>query len=130
MIKLKGLGGDDLNGFLDEGTELHGELRFRHTFRIDGRVRGKIVSQNQLIVGETGHVEADIDCGVVSIRGFVKGHVHARERIELLSGARVQGALVSPRLVIEEGALFQGDCDMGPAPTGDGPSSPSDGGLQ
>lgn len=130
MIKLKGLGGDDLNGFLDEGTELHGELRFRHTFRIDGRVRGKIVSENLLIVGETGHVEADIDCGVVSIRGFVKGRVQGRERIELLSGARVQGALVSPRLVIEEGALFQGDCDMGPSAGRDASAAPPGGGAQ
>lgn len=112
---LKGLVGDDLNGFLDQGSELSGELRFRDTFRVDGRVRGKIVSDNTLIVGETGRVEADIDCGVVSIRGFVVGHVHGRERIELLAGARVQGTLVAPKLVIEDGASFQGDCDMAPS---------------
>ena len=56
---------------MDEGTEFLGELRFRDTLRIDGQLKGKIVSDNTLIVGETGHVEADIDCGVVSIRGTV-----------------------------------------------------------
>ena len=61
MIKLKGLGAaEDLNGFMDEGTEFLGELRFRNVLRIDGRVKGKIVSDNTLIVGESGHVEADI----------------------------------------------------------------------
>jgi cytoskeletal protein CcmA (bactofilin family) len=115
MIKqLKGLMGEELNGFLDQGSELLGELRFQDTFRVDGRVRGRIVSDNTLIVGETGRVEADIECGVVSIRGFVIGHVHGRQRIELLSGARVQGTLVAPKLVIEDGATFQGDCDMSP----------------
>ena len=114
MIKLKGLGAaEDLNGFMDEGTEFLGELRFRNVLRIDGRVKGKIVSDNTLIVGESGHVEADIDCGVVSIRGTVLGRVHGRQRVELLAGSRVQATLVSPKLVIEDGAYFEGECEMG-----------------
>src|SRR5262245_19795280 len=115
MIKIKGLSSEELNGFLDEGTEVVGELRFRDTFRVDGRVKGKIVSDNLLIVGESGQVEADIDCGTVSIRGSVQGRVQGRQRIELLAGSRVQVTLVSPRLVIEEGAFFTGECDMGQA---------------
>jgi cytoskeletal protein CcmA (bactofilin family) len=114
MIRLKGLVAEELNGFLDQGSEFLGELRFRHTFRVDGHVRGKIVSDNTLIVGETGRVEADIDCGVVSIRGTVVGHVRGRQRIEVLAGGRVQGSLEAPKLLIEEGASFQGDCDMPP----------------
>jgi cytoskeletal protein CcmA (bactofilin family) len=66
-------------------------------------------------------VEADIDCGVVSIRGSVTGRVCGRQRVELLAGARVQGTLVSPRLVIEEGATFSGDCDMGATAPAAGP---------
>jgi cytoskeletal protein CcmA (bactofilin family) len=127
MLKLKGLAAEDLNGFMDQGTEFVGELRFRDTFRVDGRVKGRVVSDNTLIVGETASVEADIDCGVVSIRGSVSGHVCGRQRIEVLAGARVQGTLVSPRLVIEEGAFFQGDCDMGaasPAEPGGPPARP------
>ncbi len=119
MIKLKGLGGgEDLNGFMDQGTEFLGELRFRDTMRIDGRLKGKIVSDNTLIIGESGQVEADIDCGVVSIRGTVSGRVHGRQRIELLAGAKVQATLISPKLVIEDGAFFQGDCEMGGPPRG------------
>jgi cytoskeletal protein CcmA (bactofilin family) len=115
-MKVKGFASEELNGFLDQGTELLGELRFRHTFRIDGHVKGKIVSDNTLVVGETGVIEAEVDCGVVSIRGTATGRIQARQRLELLAGARVQGTLVSPKLVIEEGAFFQGDCDMGTAP--------------
>jgi len=117
MIKsLKGLSEDQLVGFLDQGTELTGELRFSNTFRIDGRVRGKILSDNDLIVGASGQVEADIECGVVSIRGKVVGRICARRRVELLAGARVEGTLISPNVVIEDGASFQGDCDMPAAP--------------
>jgi cytoskeletal protein CcmA (bactofilin family) len=116
MLKIKGLASEDLNGFMDEGTEFLGELRFRDTMRIDGRLKGKVVSDNTLIIGESGQVDADIDCGVVSIRGTVTGRVHGRQRIELLAGARVQATLVSPKLVIEDGAFFQGDCQMGTPP--------------
>ena len=119
MLKMKGFAAEDLNGFLDEGTEFSGELRFRDVLRVDGRVRGKIVSDNTLIIGETGQVDAEIDCGVVSIRGRVTGQVHGRQRIELLSGCRVMATLVSPKLLVEDGAFFQGDCRMG------GPPSPA-----
>jgi cytoskeletal protein CcmA (bactofilin family) len=74
-------------------------------------------------------VEADIDCGVVSIRGSVTGRVCGRQRVELLAGARVQGTLVSPRLVIEEGAIFSGDCDMGATAPAAG-NDPSQRGLR
>jgi cytoskeletal protein CcmA (bactofilin family) len=116
MLKIKGA--EDLNGFLDEGTEFSGELRFRDVLRIDGRARGRIVSDNTLIIGETGQVDAEIDCGVVSIRGRVSGQVRGRERIELLSGCRVQASLVAPKLLIEDGAFFEGDCQKGEPPEG------------
>ena len=112
MLKIKGLSAEELNGFMDQGTEFEGELRFKDTFRIDGSVKGRIVSDNTLIVGESGRVDAEIVCGVVSIRGTVSGSVHGRERIELLAGSRVQATLVSPKLLIEDGAFFQGQCDM------------------
>lgn len=115
MIKTKNLGAEDLNGFMDEGTEFLGELRFKNVFRVDGHVKGKIFSENTLIVGEEGSIEADVDCGIVSIRGTVKGRVCGREKIELLKGSKVFGTLESPKLLIEEGAFFQGDCHMGSA---------------
>jgi cytoskeletal protein CcmA (bactofilin family) len=118
MLKIKGLSAEDLNGFLDEGVEFSGELRFRDTLRIDGRAKGRIVSDNTLIVGETGQVDAEIDCGVVSIRGRVSGTVRGRQRIELLAGCRVEATLVAPKLLVEDGAFYQGDCRMGDPPEG------------
>jgi cytoskeletal protein CcmA (bactofilin family) len=125
MLKTKA-SAEDLNGFLDVGTDFNGEMRFRDVLRIDGRARGRIVSENTLIVGESGQVEAEIDCGVVSIRGRVSGRVRARQRIELLAGCRVEATLVAPKLVIEDGAFFQGECQMGPAAEGaaTGPAAP------
>ena len=122
MLKIKGLSAEELNGFMDQGTEFEGELRFKDTFRIDGSLKGRILSDNTLIVGESGRVDADIECAVVSIRGTVSGRVHGRERIELLAGSRVQATLVSPKLLIEDGALSGLDTSpMVPSSTAAGP---------
>jgi cytoskeletal protein CcmA (bactofilin family) len=116
VIKIARFATENLNGFMDEGASLLGELRFNNLFRIDGRLKGRVISDSTLVVGETGEVEAEIDCRVVSIRGRVTGRVRGRERIELLSGAKVHATLIAPKLVIEEGAFFIGDCEMVPAP--------------
>ena len=59
---MKGKGGE-LNGFLDRGSSFKGELEFEDTMRIDGRFSGKIVSKNELVVGESAHIEGDVHVG-------------------------------------------------------------------
>ena len=108
--------GMTLNGFLDRGSHFHGELTFEETFRIDGKFEGKIRSGSQLILGETADVDAEIEVGRVSINGTVKGRIRALERIDLLPRARVFADLSSPILKIEEGAHFEGSCQMGNEP--------------
>ena len=111
-MKLKG-DGPSLNGFIDRGSHFDGELRFEETFRIDGKFEGKIRSGTELILGDTAEVSAEITVKRVSINGTLRGSVHAAERIELLAHARVTGDIVTPVLKIEEGAQFQGTCQMG-----------------
>lgn len=101
-----------VSGFIDKDTEITGDIRFKLSFRIDGKFKGKILSGNELIVGETGEVEADIDAGSISINGRVKGTLNATDRIEIFSHGRVTGKLKTPKLIIEEGAFFQGTCQM------------------
>ncbi len=101
-----------LNGFLDQGSRFKGELSFDDTLRIDGKFEGTIRSANQLIIGETAEVDADIQVGSVSIDGTVRGTVVAKSKIEIHPHGKVFAQLNSPILKIEEGALFQGACTM------------------
>jgi cytoskeletal protein CcmA (bactofilin family) len=105
--------GATLNGFLDRGSHLHGELSFEETFRIDGKFDGKIRSGSELILGETADVEAEVEVGSVSINGTFRGTIRASERIDLLPRARAFADLTTPILKIEEGARFEGSCQMG-----------------
>jgi len=101
-----------VSGFIDKDTEITGDVKFKDSFRIDGKFKGKILSGGSLIVGETGDVEADIEAESISINGKIKGSLNAKDRIEIFSLGRVTGKIVAPKLIIEEGAFFQGACQM------------------
>ena len=105
--------GSALNGYIDKGSYIRGDLSFEETFRIDGRFEGKIRSGGELILGDDADVNADMEVGRLSVNGKLKGSVHAVERVELLAGARVLGDISTPVLRIEEGAHFEGACQMG-----------------
>jgi cytoskeletal protein CcmA (bactofilin family) len=103
----------DLNGFLDRGSSFKGELEFEDTMRIDGRFNGKIRSKNELIVGESAHIDGEIHVGRVAISGTVVGKIIADQRVEIHRNGKVYSDIETPTLIIEEGALFQGNCVMG-----------------
>ena len=72
-------GSGELNGFLDRGSSFKGELEFEDTMRIDGKFNGKIVSKNELIVGESAHIDGDIHVGRIAISGTVIGKIVAEQ---------------------------------------------------
>ena len=103
----------ELNGFLDRGSSFKGELEFEDTVRIDGRFNGKIISKNELIVGESATIEGDVHVGRVAISGSVIGKIVAAQRVEIHRNGKVYSDIDTPALIIEEGAIFQGNCVMG-----------------
>lgn len=110
---MKGKSNGELNGFLDRGSSFKGEMEFEDTMRIDGKFNGKIVSKNELIVGESAHIEGDLHVGRVAISGTVVGKIIADQRVEIHRNGKVYCDIETPSLVIEEGAIFQGNCAMG-----------------
>jgi cytoskeletal protein CcmA (bactofilin family) len=101
-----------LTAFIDQGSEFEGKLSFRDTVRIDGRFCGEISSENTLMVGESGEIEADIHSKTVSISGRVAGNVIAQTKVVLHKTAHVHGNIETPSLVVEEGATVNGEIKM------------------
>jgi len=102
-----------LSGFVGHGTVLTGETNFQMMLRVDGHLTGTVTSDGgTLIVGTNGQVDANVSVGVATINGVVNGDVIASEKIHLGRTARVMGNVATPRLVIEEGAVFEGGCSM------------------
>ena len=113
-----------ITGFFDKDTEIQGDLQFKGTFRVDGRFKGNINSQSTLIIGDSGKVEADIKIGQIIINGEIKGNIQALERIEVNSSGRVFGTIVTPKLIVEEGAYLEANCQTTSEPTKLTSSSP------
>lgn len=112
----------DLSAYIDEGSEIEGKYRFSGTLMLNGKFSGEIQTQDTLIIGEKGVVNAIVRAGTVIISGEVVGNVNATERVELRGTARVFGDVEAPVVIVEEGVLFDGHCRMnkgrvdGPAP--------------
>lgn len=106
--------GGDLNGFLDAGSHIKGELHFEDTFRIEGKLTGSVVSDGELVIGDRGEVEGEVKARRVYVSGTVRGTLRGTERVEISSTGRVLADLFTPTLKIEEGAVLEGHCSMKP----------------
>lgn len=102
-----------LSGFVGHGTVLTGETNFQAMLRVDGHLTGRVTSESgTLIVGSTGRVDANILVAAAAINGTINGDIIALEKVELGRTARVMGNIQTPRLVIEDGAIFEGASSM------------------
>ncbi len=99
-------------GFLEQGVKLEGKLESTGTFRIDSAMKGTIVSDDILILGEHAFVEGEIRCNRVVVAGRFDGKIQAKTRVEIQPNAIVTGEVHTPCLVIEPGAVFDGHCHM------------------
>lgn len=104
--------GGGLTAFIDQGSEFEGKLSFKDTVRIDGHFKGEIGSENTLIVGESGEVEANIRSKTVVVSGCVVGDVKASRQLVIHKTGRLQGNVETPSVVIEEGAILNGQVVM------------------
>lgn len=122
-------GSGELNGFLDAGSHIKGELHFEDTFRIDGKLTGTAISEGDLVVGAGGEVDGEVRTSRVFISGTVRGKIVVTRRVEITSQGRVFAEIDTPSLVVEDGALLEGRCSMSahakaaPAVTSPGPKA-------
>jgi cytoskeletal protein CcmA (bactofilin family) len=101
-----------LNAMLGAGSVFEGKLHFEGQVRIDGTFTGEITTTDLLVIGEGAKVSANVNCGSVEIRGEIDGNINASDSITLRSAARVHADIYAPSLVIDKGALFEGNSRM------------------
>lgn len=100
-----------MNTIIGKGTRLEGSLEVAQSLRIDGAFKGQIKASDTLIVGTTGELtDVTIQVKNAIIGGNVKGNIIASSKVTLESSSRLEGDLTAKLLVIEEGALFTGNC--------------------
>jgi cytoskeletal protein CcmA (bactofilin family) len=101
-----------VNSIIGEGTTLRGDFDLNGLLRIDGRFFGKVKTNGKVLVGKNGIAESTIIAGTVIIGGKVRGEVIATDGITLLSTGEMIGTITTSHLVIEEGVIFDGKCEV------------------
>ena len=101
-----------MNTLIGKDSIVTGTIDVKGPLRIDGKVKGQVNSSDTVTVGAGGDVEAELNCKVAIISGKVSGNIIASEKVELQAKAEISGDLKTKSLVIEQGAVFCGSCNM------------------
>ena len=97
---------------IGKGITIRGELVGDEDVKIEGRVEGKIQLAKNLVVGQAGIVEADVEAENINIGGTVTGNISAKNRVEIVASGTMIGDIKAPRVIVAEGAHFKGNVDM------------------
>lgn len=98
---------------IGNGTKISGDITSAGDVRIDGTLVGNIIISGKFVLGSHGVVEGNITCANAEIGGEAKGTIEVSETLALKSTAKVNGDIITSKLMIEPGALFTGSCNMG-----------------
>jgi cytoskeletal protein CcmA (bactofilin family) len=101
-----------MNTIIGKDTLITGTVDVKGALRVDGVVKGKIICSDCVTVGATGSIEADIESNTAVIAGRMAGNVITTEKIELQAKCELEGDIKTKSLVIEQGAMFCGACNM------------------
>ena len=107
-----------------QGAKLEGTVVSAGSLRIDGQVKGQVNADGDVTLSPESQVEADVHAQNVSVAGRFKGSIVVKGRAEISRGGRVDGNITSKTLVIEEGAIFQGQSIMDQPSPGQAPPAP------
>ena len=100
---------------LTPDVEIKGTIKFSNVLKMDGKFQGELITNDgDVIVGTTGAIKANIKVRNAVIEGQVDGNVVASEKVELKQNARLTGDLKARTLMIEEGVVFVGNCNVNP----------------
>lgn len=95
-----------------EGAQITGEIKVEHDLRVDGYLKGTVTVGGTLVLTQTGRIEGDVNVRSAIIAGQIQGNLKGMEKIVLESKSTLVGDLQTRELVINEGAIFQGNCSM------------------
>ncbi len=105
--------GKSINTVIGRGSVSEGRFHIETGVRVDGVLKGELVSSGILIVGESGVIEADVRVREALISGRVVGDLIAENKVHLQANATFIGKVQTRILVVEEGAVFKAECDAG-----------------
>jgi cytoskeletal protein CcmA (bactofilin family) len=97
---------------ISKGTEISGNVNSQGDMRVEGQIDGSLTSKARVVIGDSGEVKGNITAHNAVISGKVIGNVLVSELLFLKSTAKIFGDIVVGKIVVENGAEFNGTCKM------------------
>jgi len=98
---------------IGNGARITGDMETIGSIRIDGKITGNVTSEARVVIGASGYLEGNLRAESSIIDGKIKGTVSIQNLLTLKTTAVIDGDIVCNKLVIENGATFNGTCKMG-----------------
>ena len=95
------------------GTVITGDVYSKGDIRVDGILKGSVITESKVVLGKEGVIEGDIECSAADISGMIKAKITASQLLSLKTSAKLNGDIITNKLSIEPGAEFTGSCSMG-----------------
>lgn len=105
-------GSEKMDTLIGKGTFFEGNINATGTIRIDGEFKGEVKAKGDLVLGESAKVEASIEAKNVFLSGYLKGDLKIEGKVDISPTGKLYGDLLVGNLIIEEGAIFKGNCQM------------------
>ena len=103
---------ENLINIIGAETDITGQIVTKGDIRIDGKLKGSLQAEGRVVIGETGEIDGEIECGNIEVYGKVFGKVAVKELTMLKSTAKIEADITTKKLGVEPGAIFTGHCDM------------------
>lgn len=106
------LPGQAVINLIGVGTQIQGNIQCNGDIRIDGEVFGDVTVGQKLVVGSTGSIKGNVFASEVSVSGSILGNIKSENATILMGKSTVTGDIFTAQIVIEQGATFNGKCEM------------------
>ncbi len=98
---------------ISPGTIIEGKFKATDNVRVDGTILGDVVCDKRIVMGDSGKIVGTVVANEAAIRGRIEGELKVSETIHLHSTAFIQGTIIAKKLIVEEGASYNGECKVG-----------------
>jgi cytoskeletal protein CcmA (bactofilin family) len=102
----------EIDTIIGKNTTFKGNIIGGGTIRVDGKFEGELQTTGALMVGETAQIKAQVKAKCAMVSGMINGNVEVQEKLELYSTGKLFGDVKVGTLIIGEGAVFRGSCEM------------------
>lgn len=93
-------------------TSIKGDVTTESNIKFDGKLEGNLTTKSKLVLGNEGQIQGEIKCKNAIISGKIIGKIIVEDLLTLQSSAHIEGEIITSKIAIEPGAIFNGNCHM------------------